>query len=331
MGRVSQDQMPTVDALRVAASAVTARDFYAGQVPSHVKELLDDSCRRTPWRNDKGDLIRYPVGTIHRVVLTWAAELHARRRRLIYGDTLETGLQPKGSLAERAGPGQGSQEPEPEAEEDYSDQQTQSQHWTQGVSPRSAQSQRYAQTHDVNAFQRALWKSRRGRPRPAPQDRVRGQVPPRQPCLERIEDPDERQLRPAPPGPVPQQRQPALLQRSDSSSMDAVNAALGTVTGTTPSDGDCALNAAAGIGHAQLGPEELAAANAAAGALRAALLQHAKEQSDGYRQQAGTLGWGPAEWARHAAAATYTATGEPGAAGHQHWGWSTVLSTCRQN
>jgi hypothetical protein len=27
------------------------------------------------------------------------------------------------------------------------------------------------------------------------------------------------------------------------------------------------------------------------------------------------LGWGPAEWAKHAAAATYTATGEPGAAG----------------
>jgi hypothetical protein len=69
------------------------------------------------------------------------------------------------------------------------------------------------------------------------------------------------------------------------------------------------------IGRAQLGPEELAAANAAAGTLRAALLQHASAQSDGYRQQAGTLGWGPAEWARHAAAATYTATGEPGAAG----------------
>jgi hypothetical protein len=46
-----------------------------------------------------------------------------------------------------------------------------------------------------------------------------------------------------------------------------------------------------------------------------ALLQHARAQSDGYRQQAGTLGWGPAEWARHAAAATYTSTGEPGAAG----------------
>jgi hypothetical protein len=33
-------------AWQVAASAVTARDFYAGQVPSRVKELLDDSCRR---------------------------------------------------------------------------------------------------------------------------------------------------------------------------------------------------------------------------------------------------------------------------------------------
>jgi hypothetical protein len=83
-----------------------------------------------------------------------------------------------------------------------------------------------------------------------------------------------------------------------------------------------ALDAAAGIGRAQLGPEELAAANAAAGALRTALLRvlrtaflkHTREQSDGYRQQVGTLGWGPSEWARHAAAATYTATGEPGAA-----------------
>jgi hypothetical protein len=169
---------------------------------------------------------------------------------------------------------------------------------------------------DVSAFQRALWKSRRGRPRPAPQDQARGQVPPRQPRLERIEeDPVERQLRPAPPGPVPQQRQPALHQRSDSSSIGAVNAALGTVTGTTPGDGDCALHAAADIGRAQLGPEELAAANAAAGALRTALLQHARERSAGCRQQAGTLGWGPTEWARHAAAATYTATGEPGAAG----------------
>jgi hypothetical protein len=83
--------------------------------------------------------------------------------------------------------------------------------------------------------------------------------------------------------PVPQQRQPALRQRSDSSSIDAVNAALGTVTGTTPGDGDCAPHAAAGIGRAQLGPEELAAANAAAGALRTALLRNAKEQSDGYR------------------------------------------------
>jgi hypothetical protein len=80
-------------------------------------------------------------------------------------------------------------------------------------------------------------------------------------------------------------------------------------------DGDCALHAAAGIGRVQLGPKELAAANAAAGALRTALLQHARAQSDGYRQQAGTLGWGPAEWARHAAAATYTAAGKPGAAG----------------
>jgi hypothetical protein len=133
--------------------------------------------------------------------------------------------------------------------------------------------------------------------------------------LERIEDPVERQLQPTPPRPVPQQRQPALHQQSGSSSIGAVNAALGTVTGITPGDGDCALRAAAGIGHAQLGPEELAAANAAAGALRTALLQHARAQSDGYRQQAGTLGWGPAEWARHAAAATYTATGEPGAAG----------------
>jgi hypothetical protein len=115
--RVSQDQMPTGDALRVAASAVTARDFYAGQVPSHAKELLDDSCRRTQWKNDKGELIRYPVGAIHTVILTWAAELHARRRRLIYGDTLGTGLQPSGSLVtERADPGQGSREPEPGAE-----------------------------------------------------------------------------------------------------------------------------------------------------------------------------------------------------------------------
>jgi hypothetical protein len=91
------------------------------------------------------------VGTIHRVVLTWAAELHTRRRRLLYGDTLGTGLQPNGSLTERADPWQGFQEPEPEAEEDYSDQKTQSQHWTQGVSPRSAQGPLYAQTHGVNA------------------------------------------------------------------------------------------------------------------------------------------------------------------------------------
>jgi hypothetical protein len=139
------------DALRVAASAVTARDFYAGQVPSHAKGLLDDSCRRTPWRNDKGELIMYPVGTIHRVVLTWAAELHARRRRLICGDTLGTCLHPNGSLAERADPGQGSQEQEPEVEEEYSDQQTQSQYWTQGVSPRSAPSLLCAQTHDWSA------------------------------------------------------------------------------------------------------------------------------------------------------------------------------------
>jgi hypothetical protein len=284
LGHVSQDQIPTGDALRVAASAVTARDFYAGQVPSHAKELLDDSCRRTPWRNHKGELIRYPVGTIHRVVLTWAAELHARCRRLIYGDTLGTGLQPNGSLTERAGPRQGSQAPEPEAEEDYSDQQTQSQHWTQGVSPLSAQSPLYAQAHHVNAFQRALWKSRRGRPRPSPQDQAGGQVPPRQPRPERIEDPVERQLRPTPPRPVPQQWQPALHQQSGSSSIGAVNAALGTVTGTTPGDGDCALHAAAGIGRAQLGPEELAAANAAAGALLTALLQRARAQSDGYRQ-----------------------------------------------
>jgi hypothetical protein len=38
--------MPTEDAVQVAASAITAEDFYAGQVPSRVKELLDDSCRR---------------------------------------------------------------------------------------------------------------------------------------------------------------------------------------------------------------------------------------------------------------------------------------------
>jgi hypothetical protein len=205
--------------LRVAASAVTARDFYAGQVPTHAKELLDDSFRRTLWRNDKGELIRYLVGTIHRVVLTWAAELHARRRRLFYGDTLGAGLQPNGSLTERADPGQGSQEPEPEAQEDYSDQQTQSQHWTQGVRPGSTQRPLYAQTHDVNAFQRALWRSRRGRPRPAPQDQARGQAPPRQPRLERIEDSVERQLQPTPPRPVPQQRQPALHQQSGSSSI----------------------------------------------------------------------------------------------------------------
>jgi hypothetical protein len=172
---------------------------------------------------------------------------------------------------------------------------------------RSAQSPRHAQspqTHDMNAFQRALWKSRRGRPRPAPQDQARGQVPTRQPRLERIEDPVERQLRPIPPGPVPLQRQPARHQRSGSSSIGAVNLALGTVTGTTPGDGDCALHAAACIGRAQLGPEERAAANAAAGALQTALLQHAREQRGGYRQQAGSLGRGPTEWARHAAAAT---------------------------
>jgi hypothetical protein len=90
--------------------------------------------------------------------------------------------------------------------------------------------------------------------------------------LECIEDPVERQLQPTPPRPVLQQRQPALHQQSSSSSIGAVNAALCTVTGTRPGDGDCALHAAAGIGHAQLGPEELAAANAAAGALRTALL-----------------------------------------------------------
>jgi hypothetical protein len=49
---------------------------------------------------------------------------------------------------------------EPEAEEDFSDQQTQSQHWTQDFNPRPTQSPRYAQTHDVIAFQKALWKSR---------------------------------------------------------------------------------------------------------------------------------------------------------------------------
>jgi hypothetical protein len=128
---------------------------------------------------------------------------------------LKVTLHPAQRLAqERTDPGQGSQEPEPEAEEDYSDQHTQSQHWTQGVRPLSAQGPRYAQTHDVNAFQRALWKSRRGRPRPAPLDQARGQVPPRQPRLERIEDPVERQLGPNPLGPVPQQRQPAPHQLS---------------------------------------------------------------------------------------------------------------------
>jgi hypothetical protein len=47
--------MHTEDAVQVAASA---EDFYAGQVPSLVKELLDDSCRREPWRNEKSELIR---------------------------------------------------------------------------------------------------------------------------------------------------------------------------------------------------------------------------------------------------------------------------------
>jgi hypothetical protein len=60
LGCVSQDQMPIIrpmgDARQVAASPVTARDFYAGQVPSRVKELLEDSCRRRPWRNEKGGL-----------------------------------------------------------------------------------------------------------------------------------------------------------------------------------------------------------------------------------------------------------------------------------
>jgi hypothetical protein len=264
--------------------------------------------------------VLYPVGTIHRVVLTWAAELHARRRRLIYGDTLGIGRRPNGSLAERADPGQGSQEPEPEAEEDYSDQQTQSQHWTQGVSPRSAQSPRYAQTHDVNAFQRALWQSRRGRPRPAPQDQARGQVPPRQPRLESIEeDPVGRQLRQLLRGRSHSSgSQPCTSGQTPALSATSMRPwAQSRVPGTTPGDGvgDCALHAATGIGSAQLGPEELAAANAAAGTLRTALLQHARAQSYGYRWQAGTLGWGPTEWARHAAAATYAATGEPGAAG----------------
>ena len=58
--------MPTEDAVQVAASAVIAEDFYAGQVPSRVKEFLDDPCRRKPWKNEKGELIRYPVGTISR-------------------------------------------------------------------------------------------------------------------------------------------------------------------------------------------------------------------------------------------------------------------------
>jgi hypothetical protein len=65
LGCVSRDQTPTEDAVQVAADAITAEDFYAGQVPSRVKELLDDSCRRKPWKNEKGELIRYPVGTIH--------------------------------------------------------------------------------------------------------------------------------------------------------------------------------------------------------------------------------------------------------------------------
>jgi hypothetical protein len=43
--------MPTEDARQVAASA---RDFYAGQVPSRVKELQEDSYRRKPWKNEKG-------------------------------------------------------------------------------------------------------------------------------------------------------------------------------------------------------------------------------------------------------------------------------------
>jgi hypothetical protein len=125
--------MPTEDAVQVAADAITAEDFYAGQVSSRVKELLDDSCRRKPWKNEKGELISYPVGTIHRATLTWAAKLHARRRSLIYGGPLGVNLQPDGPRPERTDPGQSSQEPE--AEEDYSDQQTQSQHWTQEFNP----------------------------------------------------------------------------------------------------------------------------------------------------------------------------------------------------
>jgi hypothetical protein len=84
--------MPTEDAVQVAADAITAEDFYAGQVPSRVKELLEDSWRRKPWKNEKGEFIRYPVGTIHRVTLAWAAKLRARRRSLIYGGSLGVDL-----------------------------------------------------------------------------------------------------------------------------------------------------------------------------------------------------------------------------------------------
>jgi hypothetical protein len=104
LGCVSEDQMPTLVSQYQACVEVTTRDFYTGQVPSRVKELLDDSCRLEPWKNDKGELLRYPVSTIHRVVLTWAANLHARRRSLIYGGALGAGLQPNGSLTERGLP-----------------------------------------------------------------------------------------------------------------------------------------------------------------------------------------------------------------------------------
>jgi hypothetical protein len=86
-----------------------------------------------------------------------------------------------------------------------------SQHWTQDINPQPTQSPLYAQTHDVNAFQKALWKSRNRRLRSPPRNQARGRLPAQQP---RLDSGAHRESGPAPATASPSRASPTTTAAS---------------------------------------------------------------------------------------------------------------------